>query len=86
MSGLKDRINRIKEEYKTARDNPNAEISTVKAKYDQQIENIKREMRLIDNDYNPLLRELKVANLDSQLKNLEKYRDHADFKEKNRRC
>ncbi|HAS81005.1 TPA: hypothetical protein DD445_01820 [Candidatus Nomurabacteria bacterium] len=82
MFGLEDRLKRIKEEYKTARDNPNAEISTVKAKYDQQIQNIKREIRLIDNDYNPLLRELKIANLDSQLINLEKYRDHADFKEK----
>ncbi|MCX6751246.1 MAG: hypothetical protein NT161_00550 [Candidatus Nomurabacteria bacterium] len=82
MFGLKNRINRIKEEYEAARDNPNAEISTVRTKYDQQIENIKREMRLIDNDYNPLLRELKIANLDSQLKNLEKYRDHADYKEK----
>jgi len=82
MFSLKDRIERINEEYKTACDNPHAETSTVKAKYDQQIQNIKREMRLIDNDYNPLLRELKIANLDSQLKNLEKYRDHADFKEK----
>jgi len=82
MFGLKDKIKRIEEEYKNARENPNAEISTVKAKYDQQIQNIKREMRLIDNDYNPLLRELKIANLDSQLKNLEKYRDHKDFKEK----
>lgn len=82
MVGLKDRITRIKQEYKDASDNPSAEHSTVKAKYDQQIENIKRELRLIDNDYNPLLRELKIANLDNQLKNLEKYRDHSDFKEK----
>jgi hypothetical protein len=82
MFELKDRISRVKQEYKSAMDNPSAEISTVRAKYDQQIENIKREMRLIDNDYIPLLRDLKVANLDNQLKNLEKYRDHTDFKEK----
>ncbi len=82
MFSLKDRVARIKQEYKDARDNPNADISTVKAKYDQQVKDIEKEIRLIDNAYHPLLRELKVANLENQLKNIEQFRDHDDFKEK----
>jgi len=82
LSDLKEQILRVKKEYKDAMDNTSVGTLVVKAKYDQQIQDIKRKIRLIDNDYNPLLRELKIANLDSQLKNLEKYRDHADFKEK----
>ncbi|MEK7105040.1 MAG: hypothetical protein AAB868_03295, partial [Patescibacteria group bacterium] len=82
LSGLKEQILRVKREYKDAMDNTSVGTLVVKAKYNQQIQDIKLKIRLIDNDYNPLLRELKIANLDSQLKNLEKYRDHADFKEK----
>lgn len=82
MASIKSRLYKIEKEYKQARENPKSDMPTVMAKYNQQIQNIKRELRLIDNDYLPLLKELKIANLDHQLSNLEKYKDHADFKEK----
>ena len=68
LSGLKEQILRVKREYKDAMDNTSVGTLVVKAKYNQQIQDIKLKIRLIDNDYNPLLRELKIANLDSQLK------------------
>ncbi len=82
LSNLKDELKRIEKEHKTAENDPYADSSIVSAKYKQQIQDIKDKILLIDNDYNPLLKELGVSNIDNQLKNLEKYENDADYNKK----
>ncbi len=82
MRGLTDRARSVEEQYKNAKGNPNADISQATAKHDQQIENIKKDKKLLENEYGDLLRNLKIENIKNQLANIQKFREHADFPEK----
>jgi hypothetical protein len=82
MRTLTDRTKLIEEQYKNAKENPSADIAQATAKHDQQIENIRRDKKLYENEFGDLLRNLKIENIKNQLKNIEKFRDHDDFSEK----
>jgi len=79
---IKDVVKITKAEYKTAMDNPSVDQTTATAKYEQRITNIKTQMRILENDFDPALIALKVAYLRDEGQKLKKYVTHEDFKEK----
>lgn len=82
MRGLTARFKDIEEQYKNAIDNPKSNEGEVKAKRDQQIEKLREDKKIYENKIDDLLRDLKVENLKTKLKDIEEFRDHADFPEK----
>lgn len=79
---LRDIAKTVKAEYKTAADNPSINENIAKAKYEQRLTNLRRQMRLLENDFDPALMKLKMEYLKSEGEKLKKYESHEDFKEK----
>lgn len=82
MRGLVEKAKSVEEQYKNAKENQNADISQATAKRDQQIESIRRDKKLLENEYGDLLRNLKIENIKHQLAGIEKFKEHGDFPEK----
>lgn len=82
LRDLEEATKIVKQEYKTSMDNPSINQNIARSKYEQRLTNIRRQMRLLNNDFDPALKDLKVEYLRTEGAKLKKYETHEDFPDK----